>query len=56
MLWSLIYVWNHFMGDALMTRWIPDLEDAALLFGTDGRKRGVGSLHVGQRRDRAYTW
>jgi hypothetical protein len=34
MLWSLIYVWNHFMGDALMTRWIPDLEDAALLFGT----------------------
>ena len=34
MMWSLIYVWNHFMGDALMTRWIPDLEDAALLFGT----------------------
>jgi hypothetical protein len=34
MLWSLIYIWNHFMGDALMTHWIPDLEDAALLFGT----------------------
>ncbi|HYZ16729.1 MAG TPA: hypothetical protein VE591_10020 [Candidatus Acidoferrum sp.] len=34
MLWTLIYVWNHFMGDALMTHWIPDLEDAALLFGT----------------------
>jgi hypothetical protein len=34
MLWSLIYIWNHFMGDALMTQWIPDLEDAALLFGT----------------------
>jgi hypothetical protein len=34
MLWTLIYVWNHFMGDALMTHWIPDLEDAVLLFGT----------------------
>jgi hypothetical protein len=34
MLWSLIYIWNHFMSDALMTHWIPDLEDAALLFGT----------------------
>jgi hypothetical protein len=34
MVWSLIYIWNHFMGDALMTHWIPDLEDAALLFGT----------------------
>jgi len=34
MLWTLVYVWNHFMGDALMTHWIPDLEDAALLFGT----------------------
>ena len=34
MLWSLVYIWNHFMGDALMTHWIPDLEDAALLFGT----------------------
>ena len=34
MLWSLVYIWNHFMGDALMTHWIPDLEDAVLLFGT----------------------
>jgi hypothetical protein len=34
MLWSLVYIWNHFMSDALMTHWIPDLEDAALLFGT----------------------
>lgn len=34
MLWSFVYIWNHFMGDALMSRWIPDLEDAALLFGT----------------------
>jgi hypothetical protein len=29
MLWSLIYIWNHFMSDALMTHWIPDLEDAS---------------------------
>lgn len=34
MLWSLIYIWTHFMSDALMTQWIPDLEDAVLLFGT----------------------
>ncbi|HZZ66292.1 MAG TPA: hypothetical protein VFE17_12370 [Candidatus Baltobacteraceae bacterium] len=34
MLWSIVYIWNHFMGDALMTHWVPDLEDAALLFGT----------------------
>jgi len=34
MLWTLIYVWNHFMGDALMIHRIPDLEDAVLLFGT----------------------
>ena len=34
MLWTLIYIWNHFMADALMTQWIPDIEDAALLFGT----------------------
>lgn len=34
MLWSLMYIWNHFMGDALMTHWVPELEDAALLFGT----------------------
>ena len=34
MLWSVVYIWNHFMGDALMTQWIPDLEDAMLLFGT----------------------
>lgn len=34
MLWSIIYIWNHFMGDALMTHWIPDIVDAALLFGT----------------------
>ena len=34
MVWTLIYIWTHFMSDALMTRWIPDLEDAALLFGT----------------------
>ena len=34
MLWTLIYVWNHFMADALVARWIPDLEDATILFGT----------------------
>ena len=34
MLWTLVYVWNHFMADALMAYWIPDIEDAALLFGT----------------------
>lgn len=34
MLWSLMYIWNHFMADALMTHWIPGLEDAVLLFGT----------------------
>jgi uncharacterized membrane protein SirB2 len=34
MLWTLVYVWNHFMADALVSYWIPDLEDAALLFGT----------------------
>jgi hypothetical protein len=34
MLWSVIYIWNHFMGDSLMAQWIPDLEDAVLLFGT----------------------
>lgn len=34
MLWSVIYIWTHFMSDALMTQWIPDLEDAVLLFGT----------------------
>ena len=34
MIWSLIYIWNHFMGDALMAHWIPDIEDALLLFGT----------------------
>src|SRR5215472_10820478 len=30
----IIIVWNHFMGDALMWEWIPDLADALLLFGT----------------------
>ena len=34
MLWLIILIWNHFMGDALMTNWVPDLEDAVLLFGT----------------------
>lgn len=30
----IIVVWNHFMGDALIWEWIPDLGDALLLFGT----------------------
>lgn len=30
----IIVVWNHFMGDALMWEWIPDMADAVLLFGT----------------------
>ncbi len=34
MLWTLMYIWNHFMADALVTHWVPELEDAALLFGT----------------------
>ncbi len=34
MLVIVIVVWNHFMGDALMTEWILDLEDAFLRFGT----------------------
>jgi hypothetical protein len=33
MLWLIILTWNHFMGDALITSWVPDLEDAILLFG-----------------------
>ncbi len=34
MLWTLMYIWNHFMADALATHWVPELEDATLLFGT----------------------
>ncbi len=34
MLAIIIVVWNHFMADALMWEWIPDMAGALLLFGT----------------------